>query len=144
MSELQNLKLTAFTVQVQTDPVQQRRNKLAAKIALQIESATAAEQGREFRSRRMRPVKTETGVQQQLVDRRVRNWFRQIDEKRWAVMVFYGARQLELAKNKNAVEVSSLAGVRTALETLKKAVLAGELDAQIHNAAESLKKGFKQ
>jgi hypothetical protein len=58
--------------------------------------------------------------------------------------VFYGARQLELAKNKNAVEVSSIAGVRTALETLKKAVLAGELDAQINSAAESLKKGFKQ
>jgi hypothetical protein len=117
---------------------------LASKIALQIESATAAEQGKEFHSQRMRHVKTEAGTQQQLVDRRVRNWFRQMDDKRWAVMVFYGARQLELGKNKNAVEVGSIAGVRAALETLKRAVLAGELDAQINAAAESLKKGFKQ
>jgi len=57
--------------------------------------------------------------------------------------VFYGARQLEFAKNKNAVEVSGIAAVRSALETLRKAVLAGELGAQISAAAESLKKGFK-
>lgn len=144
MSELQNLKLTAFTAPTQPDPVQHRRDKLAAKLAEQIENAQAAEQGTVYRSERVRRVKTETGTQQQVVNRRVRNWFRPLDDKRWVVMVFYGARQLDLAKNKNAVEVQGIAGVRSALETLKKAVLAGELDAQINTAAESLKRGFKR
>lgn len=144
MSELQNLKLTAFTAPTQPDPVQHRRDKLAAKLMEQIESAQAAEQGTEYRSERVRRVKTETGTEQEVVQRRVRNWFRALDDKRWVVMVFYGARQLDLAKNKNAVEVVGIGGVRTALETLKKAVLAGELDAQIATAAESLKRGFKR
>ena len=144
MSELQNLKLTAFTAPTQPDPVQHRRDKLAAKLMEQIESAQAAEQGTEYRSERVRRVKTETGTEQEVVQRRVRNWFRPLDDKRWVVMVFYGARQLDLAKNKNAVEVQGIAGVRSALETLKKAVLAGELDAQINTAAESLKRGFKR
>jgi len=144
MSELQNLKLTAFTAPTQPDPVQHRREKLAAKLMEQIESAQAAEQGTEYRAERVRRVKTETGTEQQVVQRRVRSWFRRIDDKRWVVMVFYGARQLDLAKNKNAVEVQGIAGVRAALETLKKAVLAGELDAQINTAAESLKRGFKR
>jgi hypothetical protein len=144
MSELQNLKLTAFTAPTQPDPVQHRRDKLAAKLMEQIESAQAAEQGTEYRSERVRRVKTETGTEQEVVQRRVRNWFRAIDDRRWVVMVFYGARQLDLAKNKNAVEVVGIAGVRSALETLKKAVLAGELDAQIATAAESLKRGFKR
>lgn len=144
MSELQNLKLTAFTAPTQPDPVQHRRDKLAAKLAEQIESAQAAEQGTEYRSERVRRVKTETGTEQEVVQRRVRNWFRPLDDKRWVVMVFYGARQLDLAKNKNAVEVQGIAGVRSALETLRKAVLAGELDAQINTAAESLKRGFKR
>jgi len=144
MSELQNLKLTAFTAPTQPDPVQHRRDKLAAKLMEQIESAQAAEQGTEYRAERVRRVKTETGTEQQVVQRRVRSWFRRIDDKRWVVMVFYGARQLDLAKNKNAVEVQGIAGVRAALETLKKAVLAGELDAQINTAAESLKRGFKR
>jgi len=144
MSELQNLKLTAFTAPTQPDPVQHRRDKLAAKLMEQIESAQAAEQGTEYRAERVRRVKTETGTEQQVVQRRVRSWFRRIDDKRWVVMVFYGARQLDLAKNKNAVEVQGIAGVRAALETLRKAVLAGELDAQINTAAESLKRGFKR
>jgi len=144
MSELQNLKLTAFTAPTQPDPVQHRREKLAAKLMEQIESAQAAEQGTEYRAERVRRVKTETGTEQQVVQRRVRSWFRRIDDKRWVVMVFYGARQLDLAKNKNAVEVQGIAGVRAALETLRKAVLAGELNAQINTAAESLKRGFKR
>ena len=144
MSELQNLKLTAFTAPAQPDPVQRRREKLASKLMEQLESARAAEQGTEYRSERVRRVKTETGTQTETVTCRVRNWFRSIDDKRWAVMVFYGARQLDLAKNKNAVEVVGIAGVRAALEVLRKAVLAGELDAQIATAAESLKKGFKR
>jgi len=144
MSELQNLKLTAFTAPTQPDPVQHRRDKLAAKLMEQIESAQAAEQGTEYRAERVRRVKTETGTERQVVQRRVRNWFRALDDRRWAVLVFYGARQLDLAKNKNAVEVQGIAGVRAALETLRKAVLAGELDAQINTAAESLKRGFKR
>src|SRR5436190_2111621 len=45
--------------------------------------------------------------------------------------VKYGANVLELAKGKSAIEVGSMAELVPTLETLKAAVDAGELDAQI-------------
>ena len=144
MNELQTLKFTAFNPVVTVSPVQYRRNKLAAKLDEQIAAARAAVAGTTYVAHRVRRFKCETGNVTRDVEKRLRLWFQQVDDKRWCVVVFYGARQLELAKNKNAVETGNLPGVVTVLETLRKAVLAGELDSQIAAAAESLKRGFKK
>ena len=110
----------------------------------QIEAAKAAAAGNTYLAQRVRRTKTDGGTVNQTVQRRVRQWFRAVDDKRWAVMLFYGSKQLEFGKGKNAVEVASLASVAATLDTLRKAVLAGELDSQITTAADALKRGFKQ
>ena len=51
---------------------------------------------------------------------------------------------LELAKGKPSVEVASANDLVIALETIKQAVEAGELDAQIETASAGLKSGFKK
>jgi hypothetical protein len=50
---------------------------------------------------------------------------------------------IELAKGKNAVELASKADLITTLETLKEAVLAGELDVQIEAASGAIRSKFK-
>ena len=55
----------------------------------------------------------------------------------------YGAKVIELAKGKNAVELASKADLIITLETLKEAVLAGELDAQIETASGAIRSKFK-
>lgn len=131
MNALNNLKLVCFDrAGAGADSKTQRRSKLAAKITEQIAAARADGEGVTY-------TRTDS-------KRRVRHWFRAIDEKRWAVMLFYGSKQLELAKGKNAAECAGLQGVIGTLETLRAAVLAGELDAQIGTAADALKRGFKK
>lgn len=145
MNELNTLKFTSFTAVAVKDPLLLRRAKLAEKLSDQIAAATAAVSGTTHLVSRVRRVKSAAGVvSTEQVQRGVRTWWRQLDEKRWAVMLYYGSRQLEFAKNKNAVEVANMAGVVTVLETLRRAVLAGELDAQLTTAAAELKRGFKR
>ena len=56
----------------------------------------------------------------------------------------YGSRCIELSKGKNAPEVADLNALIEALTTVKQAVLAGELDAEIEKASGALRSGFKK
>jgi hypothetical protein len=60
------------------------------------------------------------------------------------IQVKYGTRLLELAKGKNAVEVSTADELITVLGTLKTAVENGDLDTQINTAADMVKLRFKK
>jgi len=144
MNELNTLKFTTFTPAVAADPVTKRRNKLATKLLEQIAAAQAIVSGNTYTATRTRRVKTDLGVEMKTMPRRVRQWFHQIDDKRWAVTVFYGSRQLEFGKGRNAVEVANVTAVAAALETLRKAAVAGELDGQITSAADALKRRFNK
>ena len=54
----------------------------------------------------------------------------------------YGAKVIELAKGKTAVEIASNDDLVVTLEALKAAINNGELDVQIELVAGSLKAGF--
>ena len=56
----------------------------------------------------------------------------------------YGSRTLDIAKGKSAIEVASGEDLIAAIQTVKAAVEAGELDAEIEAASGSLKAGFKK
>jgi hypothetical protein len=58
------------------------------------------------------------------------------------VSVRYGAKLLELAKGKSAIEVANPDALVEALEAVNAAVLAGELDAQIEAVSGQLRSGF--
>jgi hypothetical protein len=57
--------------------------------------------------------------------------------------VRYGAKVIELAKGKNAVEVADLKQVVETLELINQAVMAGELDAAIEAVSSVVRKGAK-
>lgn len=56
--------------------------------------------------------------------------------------VRYGAKTLELAKGKSAIEVGTIIELIPTLDALKAAVAAGELDTQIEAVSATMRSGF--
>jgi hypothetical protein len=74
--------------------------------------------------------------------KRVKQWWFVADDGTLALSLRYGNKTLEIARGKWAVQVANTTELVTTLETLRDAVNAGELDAQIDAAAQSLRSGF--
>ena len=144
MSTFSTLKLTAAQKPMQIAPVVLRRNKLAKRIWEQQELLKAQQAGAHFAPVKFRTVKdTETGVRKQVeTTKRVKAWWFTADNGKLAVSLRYGTRVLELAKGKYAIEVASERELGNVLELARTAVLNGELDTAIDNAANKLRDGF--
>ena len=143
MSTLNALKLTATTKPTQVSAVQQRRNKLAKRIWEQIELAKAQQAGTQFVATKFRTVKDADGMRKTVeTSKRVKAWWFTADNGKLAISVRYGSKVLELAKGKYAIEVGVEKELVNVLEVVKTAVLNGELDTAIDNAANKLRDGF--
>lgn len=143
MSALAGLKLSAAKKTAVISPVVQRRNKLSKKIWEQIQLAKAQSTGGTYAPTRLRTVKDAEGIPRSVeVPKRVRAWWWITENGKLAVNLRYGARIVEISKGKAAVEISSTNELVATLETLKKAVEAGELDVQIEAASLKLREGF--
>ena len=139
------LKLVNAKRQNSVDPVVFRRNKLNEKLKVQIAMAQAMNKGEIFTVKRMRKERDEvSGLTSMIeVSKRVKTWwFTNIDTKRVAVQLFYGNKVIDLAKGKNALEVANGDELIAVLSKLQEAVLDGSLDAQIEQAADSVKARF--
>ncbi|MCF8186668.1 MAG: hypothetical protein K9J28_07615 [Sulfuritalea sp.] len=145
MSTLNNLKLTAETKPQHIAPVQQRRNKLSHRLWEQIQLAKSQVDGTEFVVKKYRSFKDqETGLRKQIeVPKRIRPWWFVAANGKVCISIKYGTSVLELAKGKPSVEVDSPQDLIKALEAIKGAVEAGELDGQIEIASTNLRAGFK-
>jgi hypothetical protein len=146
MSALSTLKLVAARKPQQMPTIQLRRNKLSNKLWEQIQLAKSQISGEPFVVTRFRSVKDpETGLRRQVeMPKRIRAWWFVTENGKVCVSIRYGSWTLELSKGKPSVEVASADELVVALETIKKAVEAGELDAQIETASAGLKSGFKR
>ena len=143
MSTLAALKLSASKKSQAVNPAVYRRNKLGKKIWEQIELAKAQSTGNSFTTTRFRTVQDEHGIRRSVeVPKRVRAWWWTAENGKLAINLRYGARAVELAKGKTAVEVGTVNDLIPTLELIKKAVEAGELDAQIEAASVKLRQGF--
>ena len=143
MSTLNALKLSTAKKSLNTTPVIHRRNKLGKKLWEQIQLAQAHLAGKQFTTTRYQTVRDEDGVRRSVeVPKRVRAWWWNSDNGKIALNVRYGARVVELAKGKSTIEVATPTDLIPTLELIKKAVEAGELDAQIESASIKLRDGF--
>ena len=146
MSALGTLKLVAAKKPQHLPAIQLRRNKLSNKLWEQIQLAKSQITGQPFVVTRFRSVKDpESGLRKQIeMPKRIRPWWFMTESGKVCVSIRYGSWTLELAKGKPSVEVASANDLVIALETIKQAVEAGELDAQIETASAGLKSGFKK
>ena len=144
MTALSALKLTAARKPQNLPQIVQRRNKLIGRIAEQIELATAQANGTTHLFTKVRTLTDkDTGVRKQVeTSKRVKAWWFTADNGKLALSVRYGAKVLELAKGKYAIEVASTAEIVNTLEIVKQATENGELDDAIDHAANKLKTGF--
>ena len=146
MSVLNSLKLVAANQAPRVHGVQRQRNKLAAQIDLQIELAMAKHSGANYSPMQLKAVINPSTGQKVMVEayKRVRPWFWISAAGGYVFNIRYGSKVIELGKGKNAVEVTDLNALVEALGTVKSAVLAGELDAEIEKASGALRSGFKR
>ena len=141
---MSTLKLTAAQKPTQMSPIQQRRNKLAKRLWEQMELAKAQQAGTQFVATKFRTITdNETGLRKQVeTNKRVKAWWFVAENGKLSLSVRYGTKVLELARGKHAVEVGAEKDLVGVLDVIKTAVLAGELDTAIDNAANKLRDGF--
>ena len=146
MSTLTSLKLTSTKRPTNLPPVVTRRNKLAAKVWEQLQLAQSQASGEPLTLTRSRLIRdADTGLRRTVtLPKRVKPWWWVSESGRVCLSVRYGSKVLELAKGKTAIEVTDAQDLIKTLETVKSAVLAGELDTQIEAASGVLRSGFKR
>ena len=146
MSALSTLKLVAVKKPSHMPAIVIRRNKLSSKLWEQIQLAKSQLEGTPFVVMKYRSmVDRETGLRKQVeLPKRIKPWWFQSEQGKVCVSVRYGSWTIELAKGKPSVEVANAQDLIKTLETIKTAVEAGELDAQIETASAHLRSGFKR
>jgi hypothetical protein len=146
MSSLANLKLVSAKRPVQLAPIVFRRNKLSNYIWEQLELARANAEGKNFIPTRLRTlVNKETGGKSIVEQpKRVKQAWFVAENGKVCLQLRYGTRVIDLAKGKNSIEVGSGAELIAVLETVKKAVEAGELDSQIELASNAVRERFNK
>ena len=144
MSAFNGLKLVAAKRPQAASPIVLRRNKLANQLWEQIELARASAEGKTFAPVRMRNVKDKLTGERRTVEaaKRIKQWWFVAENGRVCLQVRYGTRVLELAKGKNSIEVANGDELLSVLETVKRCVEAGELDAQIDAASNAVRARF--
>ncbi len=145
MSAFNTLKLVSAKRPQTAAPIVLRRNKLSNQLHEQIELARWQADGKTYAPTRVRSIKDKHTGDRKLVEavKRVKQWWFVADSGRVCLQVRYGTRMLELAKGKNSIEVGTVADLLSVLETVKKCVEAGELDAQIDAASAAVRERFK-
>lgn len=143
MSALSKLKLVAAHAE-KASPMVLRRAKLTGKLDHQIAAARAAIAGDTYAAKRVKFVQdSESGSRKQVeIATRVKQWWWKGANGKLMLALRYGSKPIELAKGKNAIEVGSMEDLVVALQAVKEAVVAGELDDHIEHASGSLRAGF--
>ena len=143
MAIFSTLKLVAAKKPTFVSPVQARRNKLSTRLWEQIELAKAQSNGGVFAPTRTKTIRDDDGNTRTVErSRRIKQWWFVSEAGKVCIAIRYGARVLELAKGKSAIEVATPADLINALETIRSAVDAGELDVQLEAASNSLRSSF--
>jgi hypothetical protein len=144
MSAFSGLKLVAAKRSQAATPAVVRRAKLAGQLDEQMELVRANAAGTTYAPVRMRSVLDKaTGLRSSVQHaKRVKQWWFVADTGRVCLQVRYGTRVLELAKGKNSIDVGSTSELLGALEVVKRAVEAGELDAHIEAASAAVRARF--
>ena len=145
MTFIAKLKLVASKRERNLSPIVVRRNKLASKIEEQLQLATAQKEGRLYAPKRIKNVTNDAGERVAIeTTKRIKEWFWTTPANKINLSVRYGSKTLELAKGKNAIELSTGDELLATLSLLKDAVIAGELDEAITNASDKLRAGFSK
>ncbi len=136
MPALSTLKLSVASPRTQLSPVARKRRKLIEQIDLQRKAADAAILGDEFFQQVKRWERVEGSEEKHLleVSKPVRRWWWTNEVGAVMFSARQGSKIIELAEGKQSIEVGELADLPKVLDTLRAAIVAGELDGQLGKA----------
>lgn len=133
MNVLDTLNFVAFNLLKNNNPVAVRRQKLIAKINVQIQLAT----NKDYTPAQHKWVTDDEGKQTKVeVAKSVKRWWTPNVDGKINLVVRYRGKPLEFAKSKNAIELTSDAEVGDTLRKLLEPAELGELDALIEQQAQ--------
>lgn len=140
MSHLAKLSLSSVSPKAPVTPVARKRLNLLRKLDLQIQAAEAELRDEEFLEDVRKWVRGEGG-EKQLVDskRPIRKWWWQHHTGAWMITLRDGAKELSVLEDKHSVEVGEINNLVDTLQTIRAAVVAGELDDQLEQMITSRK-----
>ena len=143
MATLASLKLVAAKKPSNLSSAVLRRNKLLAKLDEPIHLATAHNKGDTYAPTQIKSVINAAGERVQITQpKKIKPWWFVSDSGKVCIAIRYGAKVIELAKGKTAIEVNNPAALIEALDAVKAAVQAGELDMQLEVTSMKLREGF--
>ena len=133
MSILSKLTLTATSPRQPMTPLARKRIKLLQKLDQQIAAAQAEANDEQFMEEIKRWIKDgETGDKQlKTIERPIKKWWWQNEHGAWIITLRDGNKIIPLSKDNTSVEVGSIEDMVSTLQTLRQAVIAGELDDQL-------------
>lgn len=128
MTILESFNFVEYVPLTNNNPIMIRRRKLLVKIEEQL----ALAQDTSYVPTKHKWITDEDGSQRKVVvSKRIKHWWTVAADGKVNLVVRYGSKILELAKGKNAIELSSESEVVSALAKIKEAVELGEFDAII-------------
>ena len=138
MQHLSQLSLTVSSQKTPVSPVAKKRLNLLRKLETQIEAAEAELRDEEFLEDIRKWVRGEDGERKQITEQRVvRKWWWQHHTGAWMLTLRDGAKELPLLEDKNSIEVGEITNLVEVLQTVRSAVLAGELDDALEQTIKS-------
>ena len=129
MQHLSKLSLTVTSQKQPVSPVAKKRLNLLRKLELQVQAAEAELRDEEFLEEIRKWVRGEDGEREQVTEKRpIRKWWWQHHTGAWMLTLKDGAKPLPLLEDKNSIEIGEITKLVEVLQTVRSAVLAGELD----------------
>lgn len=133
MSNLSKLTLTTTTPNQPLTPLARKRIKLLRKLDQQLLAAECASEGMEHTEEVKHWVKNEQTGEKELItqSRPVKKWWWANEHGALMLTLKDGNKIIPLDDDHNSVEVGGIESLAGAIETVRAAVIAGELDQQL-------------
>ena len=137
MIQLANVKLVTAVRPIFQDPVTLKRSKFISRVSEQLEIANLLLNGGQIPFTSFHdPVSLKR-------PRKVSPWWWTDKDGKYLMAIKYGSKVIELAKGKPAVQAETLDQIIEVLKCLKLATSNGELDLNLSQASELIRKKFK-
>lgn len=133
MAHLTKLKLSKTSPREPLTPLAHKRIKLLRRLDQQIEGAQAELRDEQFMEEIKRWVRNDETGDKTLIttERPVKKWWWKNQHGALMISLRDGNRLIPLGGDNSSVEVGAIEQLVTTLETIREAVIAGELDSQL-------------
>ena len=137
MIQLADVKLVSAVRPTFQDPIALKRSKFISRVSEQLEIANLLMKGEQI------PLTSFHDPVSLKKPRKVSPWWWTDKDGKYLMTIKYGSKVIELAKGKPAVQAETLDQIIEVLKCLKLATSNGELDLNLSQASELIRKKFK-